>query len=193
MTRGKNKGNSFEREICKELSLWWSNGLGLPENDNIFWRTSNSGGRATVRGKKGDKHCGDICAIDPIGQPLIDCVTIEVKRGYNSCSIQDLFDKPKNGAKQQYEKWFEQAMAAAELAGTPYWWLIVKRDRREPLVIMEYQFIHIFDIYAVPYDIVFSWEVEMYACQLQDFLQVCTDSNVQQCIQYQPLKNDQGL
>jgi len=42
---GKNKGSSFERKICKELSLWWSGG----KSDSIFYRTGGSGGTGDAR------------------------------------------------------------------------------------------------------------------------------------------------
>src|SRR5271166_5739903 len=102
------KGSQFERDICRKLSLWWTQDQS-PPNDAVFWRTSNSGGRATTRKKLGKKtkgQYGDITAIDPIGQPLIDFVTIEIKRGYNKASIIDLLDKQGKGT-SQYEKWFK--------------------------------------------------------------------------------------
>lgn len=95
---------------------------------------------ATARNKKGKKtqqHCGDVCAIDPIGFPLTDLITIELKRGYSRHTITDLLDKPKKAAKQVYEKWIEQAEKAARGAGTPCWLLVVKRDHREPIVFMK--------------------------------------------------------
>lgn len=139
MSKGKGKGSAFERELCRTLSLWWSDG----ERDDLLWRSSNSGGRATVRGRRGKKttgHCGDIAATDPSIQELTSLITFEAKRGYNSCSIMDILDKPKNGAQQQWEKWFDQVKAAAGRAGTPFWMLVVKRDHREPLAFMPYSF-----------------------------------------------------
>src|SRR5690348_956214 len=105
---GKNKGSSFERGLCKTLSLWWTSG----ERDDIFWRTSNSGGRATFRNRRNNKttiHCGDICAIDPLGESLLRLVVIEAKKGYNKYTLMDMLDSPKNAAIQMYETWFLQA------------------------------------------------------------------------------------
>ncbi len=129
------KGSAYERDFCKRLSLWWSNG----KSDSIFWRTSNSGGRATTRAKKGkgtQNQYGDVCAIDPIGQPLIDVFTIELKRGYSKYTIHDLFDKRKGAAKQQYEKWIEQIQKDHKLSGSRSWFLVTRRDRKREMILM---------------------------------------------------------
>lgn len=132
------KGSSFEREICRSLSLWWTKDDPEP-SDAVFWRTSNSGGRATVRGKAGKRtrnHYGDIMAVDPVGQPLIDFITWEIKRGYSRCSLADLLDSPPKAAKQEWQKWIEQASKAADDAGALYWAIIARRDRREPILVL---------------------------------------------------------
>ncbi|RJQ26098.1 hypothetical protein C4577_04150 [Candidatus Parcubacteria bacterium] len=129
------KGGAYERELCKIISLWWSNN----EHDDLFWRTSGSGGRATVRGRKGKttrNHCGDICNTDAIGEPLIKTITFESKRGYSRDTIADLMDCPKNSALQTYEDWFEQAETSRKNSGSYAWLIIARRDRREPLVYM---------------------------------------------------------
>ena len=127
------KGSAFERWVCVELSKWWTDG----ERDDIFWRSSGSGARAATRSKKGRQtrnHYGDITVSDPIGQPLLDLFTIELKRGYSSRTIHDLLDKSDGMARQTYEEWFGKIKKTSEEAGTYAWLLITKRDRREPLV-----------------------------------------------------------
>lgn len=130
MPNGKNKGNTFERLICKELSLWWTD----QERDDVFWRSASSGGRATqrfARGKTTAGACGDICAVDPIGEPLLKLVTIELKRGKSHGEPGDVLDcKP---ASLKNHKWIQtmlQAIESARQAGTVYWLIIVQRDRR---------------------------------------------------------------
>ncbi len=134
---GSRKGSKFEREICVKLSQWWTNG----ERDDIFWRTGGSGGRAKIRGRRGkdtkNQH-GDICALDPIGQPLIDLITFELKNGYPGYSLMDLLDKRTVGkkiGKGVYEGWLEQAEESAEGAKSLYWMIIVKRNAKVPLAI----------------------------------------------------------
>lgn len=133
------KGGEFERELCKEISRWWSRG----SRDDLFWRTSNSGGRATVRAKKGQRtagHAGDITATSSAGRKLTDRITFEMKRGYNTAaSLHTLFDlRPRNDASAMYETWIQQARAAAGKAGTPYWCIIHRRDGRVATMTMPY-------------------------------------------------------
>ena len=130
---GKGKGSGFERDICRQLSLWWSDG----KDDDIFWRTASSGGRATQRNKKGKKtfgQAGDVQATNPIGQPLIDVCAIELKRGYSKTSVFDIVDKPTKAKEQMYEAFFRQAIQSHKSAGSYSWMLITRRDRREAVV-----------------------------------------------------------
>lgn len=137
MTRGK--GSSFEREICRLLSLWWS----YDKRDDIFWRTSGSGARAKTRSKKGIStfgQYGDIQATDPLGQHLIDVCSIELKRGYSQVSFANLIDKPEGAAEQLYEKFILQAITDNRNSNSLTWMLIVKRDRRETIVLIPFNF-----------------------------------------------------
>lgn len=76
---GKQKGASFEREICGALSQWVSGGA----RDDLFWRSAMSGGRATVGTRKGMKleaHAGDITATHEDGHALTNTWYVECKR-----------------------------------------------------------------------------------------------------------------
>ena len=125
------KGSAYEREICRMLSEWW-----VPGRDDIFWRSAASGGRATVRTKKGKStfgQYGDITAIDPIGQPLTKVLSIECKRGYSKFSFADAIDR--SAQKQTlWESFVEQAATSAAGTNTPYWFLIQRRDKRVAMV-----------------------------------------------------------
>ena len=129
------KGPQYERDICRDLSLWFSEG----ECDDWFWRSSGSGARAKVRGRKGKTtsgHHGDITFADQRGVPLIQFTTLEIKRGYSKSTFSDILDESmgKNKKRPLYYTWIEQAEESRKHAGTPFWWLIVKRDRREPVI-----------------------------------------------------------
>jgi len=123
------KGSSFERLICRQLSLWWSKG----KRDDIYWRTAGSGAMAKTRSKQQKStygQCGDIQAVDPIGQPLLDLISIELKRGYSKDNFANILDKPEKAAIQTYENFIFQAQTDQNNSGVKFWFLIVKRDRR---------------------------------------------------------------
>ena len=59
---GKGKGSAFEREVCRRLSLWLSQG----QRDDLLWRSAMSGGRATVQFRQGKMNLtqsGDVSAV----------------------------------------------------------------------------------------------------------------------------------
>jgi len=182
------KGSAFEREICKELSLWWTNG----KSDDVFWRTAGSGARATTRRKSGKKtfgQAGDIQATDPIGQPLIDLCNIELKRGYSKSNLFELVDAPKGRKPCMYEQFIMQAMEDAEKAGVPYWILIVKRDRRVPIIIMPYRLLRdlrissavinsIIPFFRIKYRGKSNTSHKLVGMQLSSFLEKVHSSNI---------------
>ena len=139
MGKGHGKGSSFERELCKQLSLWWSYG----STNDIFWRTAGSGAMAKNRSKKGGQafgQYGDVQATNPTGQKLIDICSIEIKRGYNKDCFAHILDKKYHTAQQAYEKFIQQATEDASNANARTWLLIAKRDRRQALVFMPNKF-----------------------------------------------------
>lgn len=75
---GKAKGSAFERMCCKQLSLWVTAG----KNQDAFWRSAMSGGRATVAARSGvllRRQAGDISAVAPEGHQLTSYYYIECK------------------------------------------------------------------------------------------------------------------
>lgn len=134
MGKGHGKGSEFERQLCKKLSMWWSNGT----RDDLYWRSSMSGGRATIRGRQHKStagHYGDITSTDTVGRELTQLFVLEAKRGYQECSVGDLLDAgPRN--KPMIEEWFQQAIHERELAQVPGWLLITRRNNRETVVFM---------------------------------------------------------
>lgn len=135
------KGPRFERDVCKQLSLWWTNN----DRDDVFWRTSGSGARAKARFRRNNKTTaysyGDITFIDPIGEPLIFRCVIELKRGYGRWAPIDIIDRPKKRknsktiSKQALEVFIEQIMEDVNsCGGDKYPVLIFKRDRRQEVI-----------------------------------------------------------
>jgi len=123
VAKGRGKGGQFERDLCREISRWWSYGL----RDDIFWRDSSR-----RRGKSVGQH-GDLHATDPIGKPLLDFTTIEAKKGYNRFAVGDLLDRDADGL-HEWEKFRQQAERDQKRAGASHWILIWKRDRKKALI-----------------------------------------------------------
>jgi hypothetical protein len=132
------KGGSFEREVCSDLSKWWTNG----ERDDIFRRTSSSGGRATSRFKKGKNTAydhGDITFSDPIGKTFFDRYNVECKTGYATTSKWDVLDIIDSKQKVTVlEKFWKQCVDDASKSGRiPL--LIFRRNGRQKCVCIDYK------------------------------------------------------
>ena len=132
---GSSKGSSFEREICKQLSLWWSEG----NRDDIFWRTAGSGGRATNRARQGKETSGaygDLTFIDPSGADLLKVCCFELKRGYGQWCVLDLIDRRTDAKPCIAAKFWKQAKRSAEDAHVPHSIVIFRRDQKVPAVMI---------------------------------------------------------
>jgi hypothetical protein len=121
---GAAKGGQFERSMCTMYGLWWTEG----SRDDIFWRTSGSGARATTRGRSGKKtadQTGDMTHIDPVGKPLIDVFCFEFKfyRTYDMLGVLQPVDVNVDWM-QFWAKCYDDAMSVAR---RPF--LVTKRNR----------------------------------------------------------------
>lgn len=131
--RGGRKGNPFERKVCDILSKWWCGN----DEERIFWRTSGSGATATVRKRKGKSthgHHNDVTNIHPSGRPLIDLVSIEIKKGYSKDTIHDLIDRPDSSKPKVIEEHFAKARRGMQESKSFAWMVIHERDSRKALV-----------------------------------------------------------
>jgi hypothetical protein len=121
---GAAKGGQFERSMCTLYGLWWTEG----SRDDIFWRTSGSGARATTRGRSGKKtadQTGDMTYIDPVGKPLIDAFCFEFKfyRTYDMLGVLQPVNENVDWV-QFWAKCYDDAMSVAR---RPF--LVTKRNR----------------------------------------------------------------
>lgn len=128
------KGRRFELDLCRRLSLWWTDG----ESDDVFYHTHSSGARGTARSKRGRKtnnaH-GDIMWTDPVGKPLLDLIVWECKEGYNRDTVHAILDhNPKKPTNDKWTDWFQQAVESHKAAGSHSWAVVAKRDSRSPVV-----------------------------------------------------------
>jgi len=189
------KGSQFERKICRTLSRWWSLG-GWPEEevrDDIFWRSSQSGGRATWRARKGLKTAnsyGDVAAMDPIGRPLLKMFTIELKRGDSHGHPLDLLDARPTDTQRKWEKTLKQTVDSMTDAGSLGWLLIHQRDFRESVVYIDWPTAKRFNLLKIcPTFVLFKvrvnegkgkrWWRLYYGClRLEDFLRVMKPAEI---------------
>lgn len=147
----KGKGSSFEREIARELSLWWTEG----ERDDVFYRSHASGARFTQRRKSGKDTAmqgGDITCSDSIGEALIRIFNFELKTGYGSKTktgvarwdVLDIID-----SRQKYptlHMFWEQCNGDAEKSGrVPS--LIFRRNVRSACIVFHVVIFNIFLTY----------------------------------------------
>lgn len=113
MQRGgsNRKGGAFERKICKDLSMLVSSG----SRNDLFWRSSMSGGRSTVQfkrtGKAIDTQSGDLSAIHELGMEFSNEFSIECKH-YKSLQLHMLIVGGKGGAVQFWKQAVEDATRA---------------------------------------------------------------------------------
>jgi hypothetical protein len=121
MVNSKQKGASFEREVCVLLSKWISHGV----QEDVFWRSSMSGGRSTVahaRGKRLATQAGDISCIHPIGHAFTSKFLIECKH-YADLNFLGLL----TGKGHLIEFWLEASRQAFIYGKLPL--LIAKQNR----------------------------------------------------------------
>ena len=126
---GKSKGASFEREVCVLLSKWLSNGT----QEDIFWRSALSGGRATVafkRGKRLASQVGDISCIHPIGNHFISSFAPECKN-YANLDWQGLL----TGKGKLLQFWNEIKNQASRYDKHPF--LIARQNRMRSVVCLD--------------------------------------------------------
>jgi len=173
------KGSEFERHVCRQLSHWWTNN----ERDDIFWRTSQSGGRATFRAQKGKKTFGgygDITAIDPIGLPLTRLWTIELKCGKSHGTPDELLEKRKRkGKPSPFEKTLEQAYQSSLDAKSVGWWIISKRDYHPALVFVDWETAKLLkDVWKLCFHTKYHYGWRFVGCQFEDLLEYLDPANV---------------
>ena len=176
--RKAGKGSAFEREVSKQLSEWWTG----EEDSSVFWRSQTSGGRATQREKQGKKthnQYGDITVTDPIGQPLLDVVSIELKCGYNSLDPFSMFDSFLRKPEQNFPKFLHQAHRDSRRAGAPYWWVIHKRDRKHVMIYFPDSFSDVMDECKQRDCVEFrhgKWHFQ--GMRFEDFLWLCSPEDI---------------
>lgn len=123
---GKSKGSSFERLVCKELSLWISRG----KNEDLYWRSAMSGGRSTVaarRGKRLASQAGDISCVHHTGSALTEKFLIECK-SYRDLNFAALLKRKGKLA----EFWLETRKQAVKYQKLP---MLIAKQNQQPIIV----------------------------------------------------------
>lgn len=94
------------------------------------------------KGKRTAGSYGDICALDPIGEPLLNLFTIELKRGQYVKHPGDLLDCSGSMDCHPFLKAVRQARDAQKRAGSAFWMLIVRRDFKPTTVFFPVRAVH---------------------------------------------------
>ncbi len=141
------KGEDFEREQCRYLSMWWTEG----RRDDVFWRNRR---RITYKDPSGKHQLGDVMSMDPEGLPLVETFNIELKRGYSKTrkgkrvknvpwDVLDLIDYITSSERNVFLEFWRQTLDDARLSNrSPM--LIFKRDYHSPVVCVDLKTLHSF-------------------------------------------------
>ena len=124
---GHAKGAAFERQVCDHLSRW----VDPRGTDTHFWRSSMSGGRATIKhraGKLTKSQAGDLSSLTRIGHPLLSKFFVECKF-VKDLSIQGALISRK-GLLASY--WYVLEVEAAKHDKLP---LMIAKENRSPTLL----------------------------------------------------------
>jgi len=140
------KWQQFERDMCRQWSEWFSGG----QEDDLFGRTPQSGGRATERKKKGltgFNYAGDMMAYSIRGRALTEDNYFEFKRGYtktkkksrDAVSILNLVDNLASNKEPLLITWWKKLEKERKTHRKKRGFLVFKRDRKEICIVMNFK------------------------------------------------------
>lgn len=182
MRNVKAKGRNYERTLFKAMSLWFSNG----KRDDLFWGTSSSGARATIRMNKAvstANSCGDMCALDSSVDSLMNITTWEFKKGYSKVGQQvrllELIDG-RNKSKSILFQWIDKVKMEAKQHNKKHPIIVFRRDRKDSCIvfqnhtwIMLYMNNRKFTNHDGPISIIQSGKYHFVVIRLRDFFDWC--------------------
>ena len=137
MKNPKEKGNRYEREIARKLSLWISEG----EDSTLLWRSDSSGGRATQHGNLATQ-AGDIAADSRVGYDFIDLFHVECKH-YKNIFLDQLVWRTNKGD-NCYGWWLKYTKEALKYGKNLF--LCCKQNNKFELLLIPDKVIKIFEL-----------------------------------------------
>jgi hypothetical protein len=128
--RGAAKGASFEREICRRFSKFVSPGT----KDTVFWRSAQSGGRATIMNRRGhtnETQLGDLTCVHEAGLWLTNHFIVECKHRANLQLEAALF----KGKGKLAEFWIDLCKLSRRHRRHPM--LVARQNRCDTMLILD--------------------------------------------------------
>lgn len=138
MKNSKEKGNRYEREIARKLSVWISEG----RNRNLLWRSDSSGARATTSKEKLSNQAGDIAPDSKEGYDFIDKFYVECKH-YKNIGLENLIWR--SNKQENVLTWWRRYTKEADKYNKILL-LICKQNNKPDLLFVTKQFIDLFEI-----------------------------------------------
>lgn len=187
----KEKGNSFEREVAKKLSLWWSNNNRI----DLFWRINSSGARHTCMRSKYNidlyNQDGDITSTHPLSMIFCECFMVECKF-YKDIKLWTVFT---DSSTINIRIWWKIAREKAA-ASSKNVFLVVKQNGKPVIVIVDERTgKHVSENCGVRERITMWCDSErLYVFRLDEFVNVDTDKFKELCLQLiEEVKNEEEI
>lgn len=137
---GKAKGNSYERKVCRLLSLWITDG----EDSEVLWRSASSGAMATQRqkAKKASTQHGDIASVDIRGHKFIRDHYVECKHLRSLHTEKIVFGKAIKSDSSLYNIWLDTVEKATIVGKRPV--LIARQNNLGEVICLNFDTAKIF-------------------------------------------------
>jgi hypothetical protein len=128
-SKGKAKGNSWERELAGILNKIFNLPFQRVPNSGAFLGGSNASRRMGMDAKQERLMTGDLIVPEELNHCSFEC------KFYKTFDYHLLYRQNK-----QFEEWIKQAKEGCNL--DQIWFLCIKSNRREPLVVTESVFLY---------------------------------------------------
>lgn len=162
-TAAREKGNEFERLMCKRMSLWLSAG----QRRDLFMRNVASGGAFTLSARRGSPSGvgGDMMAVHPLAHDFLEVFLTEYKH-WRDLNFEAALWMNRGEFAQVLTKAERQAIAAQR-----HYFIVAKQNHRAPILLMPHDVglscATVLRSHAVRHSL---WGGRMFACLLDDVL-----------------------
>jgi hypothetical protein len=120
-SRGKAKGNSWERELANLLSSEFNLPFQRVPNSGAFLGGTNSFRRENLDAKQARIMTGDLIVPEELNHVSFEC------KFYKTFDYHQLYNKNK-----QFDEWVQQTIDGCNV--DQMWFLCIKSNRREPII-----------------------------------------------------------